>query len=233
MVVACLALFTASAGTGVAMISTLPAGSVGTAQLQNNAVISSKVKDRSLLAVDFALGQLPREPKGATGATGPSGATHVVKRYAIGTKGMVTSSATVHCNTGEVATGGGAGFYNYLQGNSQPVVIDNEPYPTGLSNGTAPSGWKAAIQNIAPEAGTTGGGTLQAVAWVIPRFALAGGRKASRVDRSSSSGLSSDAVLPRQISEEGPDDKHQPHREDLQVVEDREEALTALTFQTA
>ena len=78
MVVACLALFLAATGTGVAVVSSLPAGSVGTPQLKKNAVISIKVKDRSLKAVDFARGQLPRGATGATGlggAAGPAGAT--------------------------------------------------------------------------------------------------------------------------------------------------------------
>ena len=43
---------------------------VGTKQLKRNAVISSKIKNRSLLAVDFKAGQLPR---GAQGAPGPPG----------------------------------------------------------------------------------------------------------------------------------------------------------------
>ena len=87
MVVACPALFLTGTGTGVAVINALPAGSVGTAQLKANAVVSSKVKDHSLKAVDFAAAQLPKGEKGdagATGATGASGATHVVKRYATG-----------------------------------------------------------------------------------------------------------------------------------------------------
>jgi hypothetical protein len=58
MAVACIALAVALSGTGYA-VTQLPRGSVGTAQLRNNAVISSKVKDRSLRARDFALGQLP------------------------------------------------------------------------------------------------------------------------------------------------------------------------------
>jgi hypothetical protein len=66
--VAYLALFVALSGTSYAAVR-LPA-SVGTKQvragaitgskLQRNAVTSSRVKDRSLLAVDFALGQLPQ-----------------------------------------------------------------------------------------------------------------------------------------------------------------------------
>ena len=76
MVIACIALAVALGGTSYAAI-TLPAGSVGTKQLKRNAVNSAKVKNRSLLAIDFRRGQLPagaRGPQGATGATGATGA---------------------------------------------------------------------------------------------------------------------------------------------------------------
>jgi hypothetical protein len=73
MVIACIALAIALGGTSYAAIS-LPAGSVGTKQLKRNAVNSAKVKNRSLLAVDFKRGQLPRGAPGARGATGATGA---------------------------------------------------------------------------------------------------------------------------------------------------------------
>jgi hypothetical protein len=72
-VIACVALLAALAGTSYAA-GVLPAGSVGTAQLKNNAVVSSKVKDHSLLARDFKAGQLPAGPRGAQGPAGPAGA---------------------------------------------------------------------------------------------------------------------------------------------------------------
>jgi len=72
-VIASIALLVALAGTGYAAI-TLPSNSVGTAQLKSNAVISSKVKDHSLLRVDFANGQIPRGARGAPGVPGPPGA---------------------------------------------------------------------------------------------------------------------------------------------------------------
>ena len=55
--IACIALFAALAGTSAAVVA-IPVASIGTAQLKNNSVTSSKVKDHSLLKVDFALGQL-------------------------------------------------------------------------------------------------------------------------------------------------------------------------------
>src|ERR671932_2848278 len=73
MVIAALALLFALTGTGIAAVAALPRNSVGTAQLRNNAVTSSKVRNRSLLARDFKRGQLPRGPVGPAGQPGPPG----------------------------------------------------------------------------------------------------------------------------------------------------------------
>ena len=70
MVVACVALLIALAGTSYAAIR-LPANSVGAKQLKKGAVISAKVRDHSLLAADFKPDQLPRGPQGFRGDPGP------------------------------------------------------------------------------------------------------------------------------------------------------------------
>jgi hypothetical protein len=72
LVVACIALGISLSGVGYAA-TVLPRNSVGTAQLKANAVVSGKVKNRSLRAADFAAGQLPRGPAGPAGPTGPQG----------------------------------------------------------------------------------------------------------------------------------------------------------------
>jgi hypothetical protein len=72
MVVACIALLIALAGTSYAAIR-LPANSVGPKQLKRNAVISAKVRDHSLLAADFKPNQLPRGPQGFKGEKGEKG----------------------------------------------------------------------------------------------------------------------------------------------------------------
>jgi hypothetical protein len=83
-----LALTLALGGSAYAATS-LPSNSVGTKQLKNNAVISSKVSNGSLLARDFKTGQLPRGPKGpkgdkgATGAKGAKGAAGPGIRWAL------------------------------------------------------------------------------------------------------------------------------------------------------
>lgn len=63
MVIGCLALLLALGGTGYAASQALP----------RNSVTSIQVKDRSLLARDFKLGQIPRGPAGPAGPAGAAG----------------------------------------------------------------------------------------------------------------------------------------------------------------
>lgn len=72
LVISIVALCVALGGTSYAVVK-LPKNSVGGAQLRANAVDSGKVRDRSLRAKDFALGQLPAGAQGPAGATGPAG----------------------------------------------------------------------------------------------------------------------------------------------------------------
>ena len=81
-VMATIAVFVALGGTGVAAVSLsknsvgskqIKRGAVKTSELARNAVRSSKVKNGSLLATDFALGQLPSGSKGDPGERGPTG----------------------------------------------------------------------------------------------------------------------------------------------------------------
>src|SRR3954447_19132004 len=73
-VIAAIALLVALGGTAYAA-GVLPSNSVGTAQLQANAVVSSKVRNHSLVAADFKQGQLPQGEAGPAGAAGPAGQT--------------------------------------------------------------------------------------------------------------------------------------------------------------
>jgi hypothetical protein len=59
MIVAFVALMVALGGTSYAMV-VLPAGSVGTTQLKNNAVIGSKVKNGSLTTADLSSASLSK-----------------------------------------------------------------------------------------------------------------------------------------------------------------------------
>lgn len=72
LVVSVLALFVALGGVATAAVD-LPWNSVGNEQLKWSAVDSSKVANRSLKAIDFAQGQLPRGEQGDRGAKGAKG----------------------------------------------------------------------------------------------------------------------------------------------------------------
>ncbi len=74
IVIASIALLMALGGTSIAAVTNVPLASVGAPQLKSNAVTTSKVKNRSLLAVDFAQGQIPRGPQGPEGPQGTAGA---------------------------------------------------------------------------------------------------------------------------------------------------------------
>ncbi len=104
MGVAAFALFIALGGVSVAATNLVPANSVGTQQIQNNSVTRAKIahqsitsvliKPGSLMASDFAAGQIPAGPKGDTGAagakgdTGATGPAGVVGKITVITKGV-------------------------------------------------------------------------------------------------------------------------------------------------
>jgi hypothetical protein len=117
-VTSAVALFVAMGGVSYAAL-TLPAGSVGTKQLKKNAVVSAKVKDHSLKARDFALGQLPAGhagPTGAAGAQGPTGAP--------GPKGDTGPRGPSDAYSRYV--------YSYSQGlGGDPVALANVTLPDG------------------------------------------------------------------------------------------------------
>ncbi len=71
-VIACLALFVALGGASYAATQ-LPKDSVGGRQIKRDAVTGVKVKDGSLQAADFGVGQIPAGPEGRTGARGAQG----------------------------------------------------------------------------------------------------------------------------------------------------------------
>jgi len=112
MVVACLALLVALTGTGVAAVSQIvPRNSVGSAQLKSNAVVSAKVKNRSLLALDFKAGQLPAGPPGAAGPAGPAGPAGTVTRLTA----VVNASGSLARSQGTTSAGHvGTGQYEVI-----------------------------------------------------------------------------------------------------------------------
>jgi hypothetical protein len=137
MTVACLALIVALGGVSYAA-GVLPTNSVGTKQLRKaavtkgklgrNAVTSSRVADGSLLANDFAAGQLKPGPQGRKGPQGPKGDPGQTGQQGLqGERGVpgvsgyeqvtvdkksnpnvsIFTSATATCPAGKFAVGGG------------------------------------------------------------------------------------------------------------------------------
>ncbi|MDQ2913870.1 MAG: hypothetical protein M3T56_11525 [Chloroflexota bacterium] len=124
MVIACVALGVALSGTSYARILALPVNSVGTAQLKANAVISSKVKNNSLLAVDFKPGQLP--VPGISGYEVVEGTTSIVMN-------QIYNSLFMTCPAGKKAIGGGGGTGGGIIPGDGPYIVVNAPSVDGSS----------------------------------------------------------------------------------------------------
>ena len=126
LLISCAALVVALGGASYAAI-TLPRNSVGTKQLKRNAVVSSKVKDRSLKRRDFAAGQIPIGPAGPAGPTGPGGAAGATG--ATGADGAPGATGA----TGETGATGPTGDAGST-GATGPTGA------TGVTGGTGPTG---------------------------------------------------------------------------------------------
>ena len=70
--VAYLAIFASLGGTSYAAIA-IPKNSVGNKQLKKDAVDTTKVKNGSVMVLDFGAGQAPTAPKGSQGDAGDPG----------------------------------------------------------------------------------------------------------------------------------------------------------------
>jgi hypothetical protein len=117
MVVASIALLVALGGTSMAAVVNVPLLSVGTPQLKSNAVISAKVKNRSLLAVDFKKGQLPKGPRGPQGPAGPSGVQGPAGAAAPGYVAQVVSQSSATATTTTTQT------FQELPGATENAVV--------------------------------------------------------------------------------------------------------------
>ena len=127
---------------------------VGTPQLKNNAVTSSKVLNGTLRAADFRQSDLPQGPPGAVGPAGPAGpagpqgAPGVSGREPVfGTSAndsTASKSATATCPSGKNVVGGGAAIVP--TGAGVPVALQ-----VSYVNGTA--GWVATASELEAYAG--------------------------------------------------------------------------------
>jgi hypothetical protein len=143
LVISCIALTAALAGTSYATVLNVPKNSVGTAQLKSsavtnakiangavitaklaaNAVTSAKVLNGTLVAGDFKGGSLPAGPQGPAGSPGISG----LQRFDITSASSSTSpkTAIATCPSGKRPVGGGA----RVIGNGAGVVSIIENFP--------------------------------------------------------------------------------------------------------
>ncbi len=162
MVVALVALSVALGGVGYAA-TVLPAASVGTSQLKNNAVTAAKVKNGSLLRADFKTGQLPAGPAGAAGATGPAGAPGPAGVPGLDAFGKLTyvegtpvnqlvnsqDFGAATCPAGERPLGGGVLTSAIAPGQQQV----NSSFPTRSVLGGPIDSWGAFVDNVDAIAG--------------------------------------------------------------------------------
>jgi hypothetical protein len=130
LVVACVALGVALSGTSYADILSLAPGAVGTAQLKANAVTSPKVKNGSLLAVDFKPGELA------------GGGYEIVTNRSDATNQKL-NSVTVSCPAGKRAVGGGGGTESGSVPGDGPYVVVSEPFAGG-------GGWQLQTARLTP-----------------------------------------------------------------------------------
>lgn len=159
LVVASIALAISLGGTGYAALR-LPANSVGTPQLKQNAVTSIKVRNGALRLLDFAPVERPKlkgdkgEPgaagakgdrgdkgdKGDKGDPGPAGVTGLQRVFGPGTSIPAggTTSLFASCPSGKRVLGGGASAGNSTQGIVYSSVPNTDTsWAAGVRNPTA------------------------------------------------------------------------------------------------
>lgn len=169
MVVACLALTVALAGTSVAATQLLPANSVGVTQLRpqavtnaklrnqavtnakirRNTITSSRILNGTLLRADFKPGELNAE----AGSPGPPGVSGLQRVDATSDSSSSGSKAvSVNCPSGKRLIGGGARVTG--SGANRVSIVENFPDSDG-------SKWNARANEVV---GTSATWALQAYA---------------------------------------------------------------------
>jgi hypothetical protein len=136
---------------GAAYNAVVPRNSVGTLQLQRNAVKAAKIAPNavrtghvlnvSLLVDDFKTGQIPQGPKGDKGDKGAPGATSITVRAVNQTvSANKFATGSVSCNSGERATGGGMRAAGLVY--TAYAMRASYSLPLDASN---PTGWAATV----------------------------------------------------------------------------------------
>jgi hypothetical protein len=145
-VMSSIAVFLVLGGATALAAAQLGKNTVGTKQLKNNAVNSSKVKDHSLLGVDFKAGQLPTGPTGPQGAPGPAGSDAFgeleYKTNTAGNPAGEQSFVEASCDPGWHVVGGGV--YGTQEELGQNV---NSSYPSNGKGEPGNTGWAGWVNN--------------------------------------------------------------------------------------
>ncbi len=135
MVVACVALAVALAPASYAVSQLVPADSVGTPQLQKDAVTSNKVRDFSLRRWDFKKGEL----QGLVGDLTLRQSSIAVPAGPVAHNGLyLTRVIQVKCHAGERAISGGTSWNSDDDG-EELITVYSRPV---IENGV-PVGWRA------------------------------------------------------------------------------------------
>jgi hypothetical protein len=163
-----LALFVALGGTSYAAVR-IPANSVGTKQIRNNAVTLTKIDiaaqralrgqhtglqgPSGLAGLAGAVGKAG--PPGTNGANGTNGATKVVVRTGSTSIGVgQLGDAQANCNPGERATGGGE-FVSPNSGSPDETIrfsapsLQSSQFVQPASAGDVPDAWAVEVLNNA------------------------------------------------------------------------------------
>lgn len=146
MVVACIALTVALAPASYATVmQVVPKNSVGTPQLQKNAVTSTKIRDFTLRKWDFKQSDLPRGPAGPAGPAGMVGdvtlrqASITVPAGDVSGNGLyVTRAIQIRCQSGERAIAGGTSWSSDANEEELLTVYSSPLVENGKS-----VGWRA------------------------------------------------------------------------------------------
>jgi hypothetical protein len=152
LVIACVALALVLGDVGYATVNAVvPRDSVGTPQIQSNAITSVKVRDFTLRGWDFKKGDLPAGPRGPAGPAGPQGPAGVVgdltlRENSVSIPGndagnglYSTRAVQVACQAGEKAITGGTAWSSDVN-EEELQTIYSRPL---LDDKGKPMGWRA------------------------------------------------------------------------------------------
>jgi hypothetical protein len=187
-VMSVIAVFIALGGTTYAAV-TLPKNSVkakqiaknavGASEIKRSAVRSAEVEDASLLAQDFAAGQLPQGAKGDKGDKGDKGAkgdpgdtgtfgsiTTVFERATADLADNTNGNYDVYCPAGQQAVAGGGRGDDTLSEqtiltNTRPAISPSNTEPPLAGQGF--TGWRITVVN--PTGGAASG--IKPEVWAV------------------------------------------------------------------